>query len=233
MKERTDRNQDQITRLEGLRRVLLGQYMFHEAKWSPAAEGDVMEAGPTIPKAVTLADIYKCLHQGEFGVGHSIDDVGTFSRRLGAELLAAEPSSVEPVLEDVSPAGAIFRINLRPYRTLFHGRDASATEMLANACLSSAKVRLGSLKSFINSLKDFRDLNAAGELVVQDRSYIFPEVLVDSFLAQVDDFIKGAGTIPVLSHSAIYKRYNAPSYRVVDRATLVRSDLAFLLSEAQ
>jgi hypothetical protein len=37
----------------------------------------------------------------------------------------------------------------------------------------------------------------------------------------------------VLGHSTVYKRFNAPSYRVVDRAVLERSSLASLLEDAQ
>jgi hypothetical protein len=53
------------------------------------------------------------------------------------------------------------------------------------------------------------------------------------FLLQVKDFIKTTGNIPVLGHSPVYKKFNAPSYRVVDRNTLEHSELAFLIQEPQ
>lgn len=207
--------------------------MLHEAKCHPATVVGRKGLHPTIPKAHTLADIYKCLHQGVFGIGHSIEDAATFANRLTSDLLAAEANCSEPVLESVSPADSAFRINLRPYRQIFSGRDGSASEILANVCLKSATVRMGSLKSFMESLQVFRKLNNGGHFVVEHRSYMFPTPWVDDFLSQVEDFIKTTGTIPVLGHSPIYKQVNAPSYRVVDRETLERSDLAFLFREGQ
>jgi hypothetical protein len=233
MNHKTEQVQSNIATREGLRNVLLTQYACHEANHHPELAGGATERVPTVPKAHTLADIYKCLHQGEFGVGHSIEDPTTFARRLAFELLEAEPNSTEPLLENVSSSGSVFRVNLRPYRRRFAGRDEWASSLLVQICLDSAVVHKGSDKDFIASLAWFRELNNSGELAIQGRCYMFPGELVDLFLRQVNDFIKKAESIPVLSHSPVYKKYNAPSYRVVDRASLEGSALAFLLEEAQ
>jgi hypothetical protein len=233
MEQKPDKIQGEQARCEGIRRVLVGQYMFHEAMHHPELAGASSERVPTTPKAHTVADIYKCLHQGEFGVGHSIQDPGRFALILAHELLKADASSTEPVLEDVSADGSVFRVNLRPFRKIFVGREESASDLLARACVNSAAAHKGSRENFVPSLNCFRHLNRKGELTVQGRSYVFPDELVGLFLVQVGDFIQASGHIPVLSHSPIYRDYNAPSYRVVDRVTLERSELAFLFQELQ
>lgn len=233
MNHKTEQAQSNAATREGIRHVLLTQYACHEANHHPELAGRATERVATVPKAHTLADIYKCLHQGEFGVGHSIEDAETFARRLAFELLEAQPNCTEPLLENVSPSGSVFRVNLRPYRQRFAGRDEWASSLLVEICLDSAAAHKGNDKDFIASLGWFRELNNSGELVVQDRCYMFPGELVDLFLRQVNDFIKRAESIPVLSHSPVYKKYNAPSYRVVDRATLEGSALAFLLEKSQ
>jgi|GEM_PF-1120665 len=217
---------------EGVRRVLLAQYELHETRHHPASTGGAAEPIPTAPKAHTLADVYKCLHQGHFGIGHSIDDPVRFANLLAMDLLKAEPNDAEPVLENVSPTGSVFRVNLRPYRHRSAGRDEVASALLVEACLKSEDVLPRSEKDFIASLQWFMELNNSGELALHGRSFRFPADLLTLFLAQVNDFIRTSGTIPVLSHSPIYKRYNAPSYRVVDRAVLEQSALAPLLEEA-
>jgi hypothetical protein len=218
---------------EGVRHVLSAQYALHEAKHHSECGCGEAERVPTVPKAHTLADIYKCLHQGQFGVGHSIEDPVKFANLLTMELARAEANYAEPVLENVSPAGFFFRVNLRPYRRMFAGRDEFASRLLAGLCLSSAETQVGSLRDFIMSMEWFRDLNKSGELSVRGRSYMFPGELVDLFLEEVNDFVRSMGSVPVLSHSTVYKRFNAPSYRVVDRAILERSALAPLLQDAQ
>lgn len=233
MDQKPEELQGDSTGREGVRRVLVGQYMFHEAKHHPGITDWTTAPAPTLPKAHSLADIYKCLHQGEFGVGHSIEDPARFADILAYELLRAEANSAEPVLENVSADGSVFRVNLRPYRRLFAGREESACALLVEACLKSAEAHKGGRENFIASLDAFRHLNKRGELAVQGRSYVFPDELVALFLAQVNDFIHQAGNLPVLSHSPIYRTYNSPSYRVVDRTTLERSALVFLFQELQ
>jgi hypothetical protein len=233
MDQKPDEIQDDVARREGIRRVLVGQYMFHEAWHHPEFIGETRGHAPTLPKAHTVADIYKCLHQGEFGVGHSIEDPGRFAHALVQELLSAEENFTDPVLESVSADGSVFRVNLRPYRRIFANREESGTHLLVEACLNSAKTHKGSREKFITSLGSFRHLNANGELVVQNRQYLFPDELVALFLIQVRDFMQASGNPPVLSHSPVYRNYNAPSYRVVDRATLERSALTFLFQELQ
>ena len=221
---------DDSTGIEGIRRVMLAQYALHEAIHAESCSVPGT-AVPTVPRAHTLADVYKCLHQGQFWVGHSIGDPARFAKNLAFDLLSAVPSSTEPVVETVSPGGLVFRINLRPYRGAFSGRDEWASSLLVEACLRSAEIKRGDAAGFMASLQWFKDLNNSGALAIHGRSYRFPAKMVASFLRQVAEWIESSGDVPVLSHSPVYKRYNSPSYRVVDREALEQSALASLLRD--
>lgn len=219
------------TRLrDNLRSLLVQQYLLHEVDHHPFYVTQNGGATRAKPLAHDLIDIYKCLHQGEFGVAHTIDDPDRFRDRLYHELLGIQPASHEPVLENVAVDGAIMRVNFRPYRALFMDDMHKASDLLAGACLESAGIPKGSSERFFSVLYDFRDLNKAGELVVGNAIYEFPSKMVDHFLMEVRDLARRLGEIPVFSHSPAYRRLNSPSYRVVDRAAIQQSELAFILN---
>ncbi|HIJ55588.1 MAG TPA: hypothetical protein HPQ03_05625, partial [Deltaproteobacteria bacterium] len=188
-------------------------------------------ATPTKPRAHDLIDIYKCLHQGEFGVAHTVDDPDRFRDRLYHELLGIRPASDEPVLENVSIDGSIMRVNLRPYQTLFVDDAHKACDLLAEACLESAAIPKGSSDRFLTALHGFRDLNKTGKLVVGNVIYEFPPEMVDRFLMEVRELARRLGEIPVFSHSTNYRRLNMPSYRVVDLSVVQQSALAFIIEQ--
>jgi len=186
-----------------------------------------------VPKAHALADIYKCIHQGEFSVGHNIQDEERFGYLLLRDLLQAKPRDDEPLLENVSPQGLVFRVNLRPYRSRFLGQENRAAAMLFRICLESALLHQGTVERFIGALGEFRDLNAAGKLTVEGLTFVFSSAIVEHFFTSVKEFIAKSESIPVLSHSEGYRAHNNPSYRVVSRAALEHSSLARLLGEMQ
>jgi hypothetical protein len=216
-----------------LRSLIAGQFALHEVKHCPRLETEDENARLTVPKAHTLADVYKCLHQGEFGVGHNIENPQQFGNNLAFELLRAEPISGIPVLETVSLDKSVFRINLAPYRKSFDGDDSAACALLLRVCLTSASVPRGSTERFLATLDLFRDLNNAHELSVEGRIFVFETHVLDQFLSEVAHFIKSYGTVPVLSHSPKYKELNSPSYRVADFDSLKDSPLVFLVEQMQ
>ncbi len=216
-----------------LRDVIARQFALHELNHFPLPVTEERHADVAVPRAHTLADIYKCLHQGEFGVGHSIENPQHFGNQLVYELLRAECESPVPVVEDVSLDKTVFRINLAPYRKLFEGDDNAACALLLRVCLNSASVPRGSIERFLATLKRFRELNKAHELTVEGRIFVFPLSMVDQFLSEVSDFMESYGTVPVLSHSPVYRELNSPSYRVADIDSLEDSPLAFLVKEIQ
>jgi len=225
-----DLKTDEMRLRDNLRDLLVQQYLLHEVEHHPFHVTQNGESKPVKPLAHDLIDIYKCLHQGEFGVAHTVDDPDRFRDRLHHELLGIQPVSNEPVLENVAIDGAIMRVNFRPYRALFVDDIHKACDLLAEACLTSADIPKGSSERFLSVLHGFKDLNKAGELVVGKIVYAFPTEMVDIFLREVRDLARRLGEIPVFSHSPTYRRLNSPSYRVVDRSAIQQSALAFILN---
>lgn len=216
-----------------LRDLLVCQFELHELRHHPAAEGEELHEGPLVPKAHLVQDIYKCLHQGEFGVGHSIQNPQQFGNQLARELLQTDPLDQVPTIENVSLDGKVFRINLGPYRNRFSKDINTACALLLRVCLNSASLPVGNSERFLATLKAFRELNKGNEIVVQGKVFAFPPPMLDQFLSELDHFIGRYGMVPVLSHSPMYKKLNAPAYRVADVASLEDSPLAVLLKEME
>jgi hypothetical protein len=214
----------------GLRQLLIRQYALHEAPHWPRGEAGEERPQAVAPRVHALADLYKFLHQGEFGVGHFISSPEMFREILARELHRTGEPATEPLFEEVTPDGSIRRLNLRPYGMLFTPEIEKAGEMLVEVCLESSRMGRGDIARFLEALEMFKALNDQGEIDTGNLTFIFPPALVAEFLVQVRDFLGQHGSIPVLSHSSVYRRWNRPSYRVVDLAVLRQSPLAFLLT---
>ena len=60
--------------------LMIRQFELHEIRHHEAV--DANDRGAVVmPRAHAIADVYKCLHQGEFGVGHSIRSPVHFGRQ--------------------------------------------------------------------------------------------------------------------------------------------------------
>lgn len=211
---------------ERLRQVLIQQYALHEVRHWPGEERPRVAA----PRVHALIDIYKCLHQGEFGVGHLIGSPDMFRELLARELHRAGEMTAESLFEEVALDGSVRRLNLRPFAFFFAPEVDRAGELLVDVCLASSQLSKGDTERFLETLDLFKELNDQGELACQDLTFIFPPALVADFLWQVRDFFNRMGSIPVLSHSTGYRRLNRPSYRVVELSILRQSPLASLLT---
>lgn len=216
---------------EGIREIIIQQYLLHEVEHHPPSTSQVTQPTKVVPRAHTLMDIYKCLHQGEFGLGHSIDNPANFKDRLARELSRARPTATEPTLENVAPDGSVLRLNLRPYRNLFKDNEIKAHNLLLQVCFDSARIEKGDREQFFATLAEFREMNNKGEFNVGGMIYVFPQGMVDHFLREIMDLKRRLGSIPVLSHSQVYRQFNAPTYRVVDLVVLKDSPLASILQQ--
>jgi hypothetical protein len=216
-----------------LRQMLIQQYMLHEVQHHDLQAGNSDRQAPRVPVAHNLIDIYKCLHQSEFGVGHTIDHREGFRQRLYQEFmreLDVGPVS-EPAVENISADGRMLRINLRAVRH-FYGDDANkVADELARVCVQSAQVTRGSNVHFFETLDLFKMLNQAGEIALAGHVFAFPSAMVTSFLTEVRELMRRIKQVPVLSHSESYRRLNRPSYRVVTRPVLEASNLAGILEK--
>lgn len=221
-------------RLE-LKQLLIQQFMLHEIQHHDLRGTDALPKAAIVPKAHALVDIYKCLHQGEFGVGHSIEQPAGFRQQLENELKRSlalgSADDREPVLETVSCDGQMLRVNLRPLGRRFKERLDYVSELLTQVCLQSAQHSWGKADDFLRTLELFEALNQAGEICLAGHAFIIPAPLTTRFLAEVRQFAQRMGQVPVLSHSAAYRRLNHPAYRVADRGALKSSALNFLLAE--
>jgi hypothetical protein len=214
-----------------MKQLLIQQFILHEVQHHALQAEPGSADNPLTPVAHGLIDIYKCLHQGEFGVGHTIDRPDGFKQRLYQEMMRGmTPDPVrEPAVEAVSTDGRLLRINLRAMRGFFANDIAGAVEDLARVCIQSARVTRGDHARFFEALDIFKMLNQAGEIDVAGNVFTFPGELVDTFFFEVRKLMRRIRQVPVLSHSENYKRLNRPSYRVVERSVLEGSSLGALL----
>jgi hypothetical protein len=218
---------------DGLCRLLIDQFLLHEVQHHALAPDAPREAAPLQPLAHDLIDIYKCLHQGEFGVGHTIDSHERFRMRLHQELLRAIAEDVpsEPAVEVISADGEMLRINLRPLNRFYNDATVSAADDLAWVCIVSARITSGDPARFLETLDRFRQLNQAGRIAPGGCAFAFPQEAVDPFFTDLQRVIQRIRDIPVFSHSEAYRRLNHPAYRVVRREVVADSPLAAMLTE--
>jgi len=213
---------------EGVRQVVVSQFMLHEVQHHPDRPRGTGES--RMPRAHTLADIYKCLHQGEFGPGHMISDEARFLERLAEEIHSVPARAEESVLESIAPDDSIFRLNLRPFKSVFSGEGVdTACRVLTQVCAASAGIREGTVDRFFAKLAAFQRVNDAKELVADGTTFAFPAPLVANFLRDTFALAQASHGVPVLGHSNGYHDLNVPSYRVVEEVVLKGSPLAFLL----
>jgi hypothetical protein len=219
--------------LAELRQMLIQQFMLHEVQHHDLQAGNPNGPTPRVPIAHGLIDIYKCLHQGEFGVGHTIDHPEGFRQRLYQEIMresAAGPVR-EPAVENISADGRMLRINLRALSYFCSGDAERAADDLARVCVQSARDTRGSNVHFFEALDLFKMLNQTGEIALAGHVFAFPSAMVNSFLSEVRELMRRIREVPVLSHSDSYRRLNRPSYRVVTRPVLEASPLAGILEK--
>lgn len=219
---------------DDLKQLLIEQFMLHEVQHHELEAADTLKRTPRVPMAHSLIDIYKCLHQGEFGVGHTIDHPEGFKQRLyreiteGADLPDHERG---PAVERVSADGIMLRVHLNALWRLYKHDVQRAVHDLTKVCIVSARLARSSNEHFFETLERFRILNQSGEILLAGYVFAFPSEWVDHFLTDVHALARRIGQVPVFSHSETYRRLNRPSYRVVERSVLKSSPLACLLEE--
>jgi hypothetical protein len=223
-----------IDLLMDVRDILMQQFLLHELGHHVLADTGNEQVGPLLPRAHQLMDIYKCLHQGEFGVEHNIDHPLRFRQRLLQELEQCGPERQggEPVLENLTASGdGPLRINLRPLRRLTGIELEQLVEPLSKVCFESAHITQGRIDRFYEKLLIFKTINETGELRPGGYPFGFPPAAVDHFLMEVRHMTRQLQQIPVFSHSEGYRQLNRPAYRVVERSVLKASPLKVFLEK--
>jgi hypothetical protein len=219
-----------------LRQLLIQQFMLHEVEHLRLQSGASSAANIRVtPVAHGLIDIYKCLHQGEFGVGHTIGHPEGFKQRLFQEMAGGPaPDPIrEPAVENISLDGRMLRINLRAVRNLYADNLDGAVVDLGRVCIASAEISQGNSDNFFLTLERFKKLNQEGQIVLADHVFAFHPMMVEDFLIEVRKLMHRIGQVPVFSHSETYRRLNRPSYRVAERSVLEASPLGVLLEKCK
>jgi hypothetical protein len=151
---------------------------------------------------MTLADVYKLLHQAALGPAHAVD-LATARARLLEELASLGSGPVEPLVDPISPDGRLARVHLRTWAA-----RALPAERLAEAFVATAgswPADAAKLARFCGCLGDLAD--AGG---------------VPATRAEVEAFVTRCEREgwPALHHSAAFRSAHAPAYRVVDVSLL-------------
>jgi hypothetical protein len=156
-----------------------------------------------------VEDLYKLLHQAAMGSEHAIPSREAAEQWLNREVeaLADPPAQLgdEPLIEPISPAGRLVRVNLRPY--LREGRDM---DLLLDAFVRTAEQYSGNTVTLDRYCRSAVDLAREGALPFS------PYELQVRFAE-----LKRQG-YPAAHHSEAYREAYGPSYRVVVREFLTQ-----------
>lgn len=143
-------------------------------------------------------DYIKLIFQSEFGPGHLIADRSFSHSRLKEEWATVSHLPFEDMQEI---GGGYVRLNIK-------GIDENRLEKINTAFVTSANEKSGTQAGFMEKLRLFTDMAAAGRFVFDARR------------AQqaVADYLSG-GIAPI-SHTRQYHGRYAPAYRVVKKEYL-------------
>jgi hypothetical protein len=155
-------------------------------------------------------DVYKLIFQGTMGGEHLISSPQGFINYLKDEYapLVADPN--ERLLEPIRPDGALFRINLRPYKAFQMNVDA-----LIEPLLSSAQAFSGDSANLRATWSGFVQACERGDITISDVAGI----------TQFTTWLEGLG-FPAVHHSEIYSREYQPAYRLISAQFLHQLGLA-------
>ncbi len=150
-----------------------------------------------------IADLYKLLHQASMGSEHAVSDEDSVRAWLQEELSTMGDGPEEPLVDEISPAGDIVRVHLRPYVMAGH----SPAELL-EAFLRTAREYRGSVEHLKRYGKVAEQVARSGLLPFQPRE-------IGRFMQRMEE--QG---FPAVHHSDTFRCLYHPAYRVVVRRLL-------------
>ncbi|MDZ7318214.1 MAG: hypothetical protein ONB11_03610 [candidate division KSB1 bacterium] len=167
---------------------------------NPITFNEIIRRQLNVRPLLGIEDAYKLIYQGVFGGEHLLTNSTHASQFLDQEFDAIIPAEHEPMIEIISPSGAIVRLNLRPYKSR-RGEPAA----LYRAMQQSAALSTGTLPEFLESWTAFKDAVWRHELPFDEQQ-----------LLQFDRHVESQN-YPAQHHSAAYRRAYQPAYRVLKR----------------
>jgi hypothetical protein len=146
-----------------------------------------------------LRDVYKLLYQGVMGAEHLMPSREEYTSYLESEFEPLQPDPTERLLEPLRPDGALYRLNLRPYKACRLG-----LEQLISNLLDTTHVIRGTRLEMVSIWAEFAQLCLHGQVQQFDRASIEQ---FSRWLEQVE--------YPALHHSETYCRQYQPAYRLI------------------
>ena len=148
--------------------------------------------------AIQIQDLYKLLYQAALGNEHLMTDSAMVHDYLIRELESIQASSVEPLLEEISPDGEVVRLNLRPFKAREGDHRA-----LFQAMMQTTRAFQKSPERLEHNWRDLEQMAKSGAIA-------FDAATMQSFFREMRE--KG---FPAVHHSAVYEEKYAPAYRVI------------------
>lgn len=148
--------------------------------------------------AMQVQDLYKLAYQAALGNEHLMTDSAMVHNYSIKELAGIDSSSTEPLLEAISPDGAVVRLNLRPFKARQGDHRA-----LFQAMMQTARTFQKSPSRLARYLSRLEQMADSGSLP-------FDATAVQSFFREMRE-----KEYPAVHHSAAYKEQYTPAYRVL------------------
>jgi hypothetical protein len=145
-----------------------------------------------------IQDLYKLVYQAALGNEHLMTDSAMVHDYLIKELESIEASTAEPLLEEISPDGAVVRLNLRPFKARQGDHRA-----LLQAMMQTARTFQKSQERLDRYLSDLEQMAASGAIP-------FDAEAMKAFFRELRD-----KSYPAVHHSAVYGEKYSPAYRVI------------------
>ena len=151
-------------------------------------------------------DLYKLAFQGALGNEHLMSDTAMARRYLLEELESVQPSTDEPLFEEINNEGSLVRVNLRPFKAAGLDPESLVTAMVrTGSTFSPSEQRL---ESYLGEVR---------RLSLEER---IPVTLGELLPYLEQQRVAG---FPPVHHSPEYTQHYHPAYRVVLRAFLPKS----------
>ena len=154
-------------------------------------------------------DVYKLLYQGVLGSEHLIASPEGFIRYLVEEFDPLLPDSSEQLLEPIRSDRSLYRINLRPFKSL-----KLTTDLLIPALLETARSFSGDLTQLRSTWLGFIMSCEQGQVSNFDIQEI----------QQFTAWLEKLG-FPAVHHSETYSQEYQPAYRLIAAKFLHRLGL--------
>ncbi len=148
--------------------------------------------------AMQVQDLYKLVYQAALGNEHLMTDSAMVHDYLIQELQSIQADSAEPLLEEISPDGAVVRLNLRPFKARNGDHQA-----LFQAMMQTARTFQRAPERLERHLSDLERMANSGAIP-------FEADAVQSFFREMRE-----KEYPAVHHSAAYKEKYSPAYRVI------------------